>query len=242
MLWLATLGVLGALLLFPPSYRSTRFGLLFIGAIAWLGFIALTWPRRGLRWALLAITFVAGGFFLLPARESVTPEQLRAEYLAQLQRYDGVSYYWGGETHRGIDCSGLIRRGLIDALIWRGLQAADASPVRQGIFLWWDDCSANALSTHHHGQTIPVLNTGSLNTLDHGTILPGDLAITESGVHILAYLGENRWIQADPMAGKVIIDQARATENAWFDFPIKIVRWTILSGPSEGTVSPARKY
>jgi hypothetical protein len=46
----------------------------------------------------------------------------------------------------------------------------------------------------------------SINALDHEKIMPGDLAVTQNGVHVLAYLGERSWIEADPACKKVIIE------------------------------------
>jgi hypothetical protein len=50
-----------------------------------------------------------------------------------------------------------------------------------------------------------------------------------SGVHILAYLGDNHWIEADPTAHKVLIVQVPESNNAWFNVPVRIVRWRTLS-------------
>jgi hypothetical protein len=63
----------------------------------------------------------------------------------------------------------------------------------------------------------------------------GDLAVAAHGLHILAYLGDGRWIQADPNAGKVIIE-AVPSKNSWMQGPVKIVRWRVLNGQNE--VSP----
>jgi cell wall-associated NlpC family hydrolase len=164
----------------------------------------------------------------LPARTSPPTEILRTDYLAALQRYSGVAYYWGGETGRGIDCSGLIRRGLIDALFLRGMRTLDSGLVRQAISLWWHDCTASALGDEHRGLTVRVLATPSVNVLDHSKVRPGDLAVTTSGVHIMAYLGNNRWIEADPGEGCVITVTAPSKDNIWFRAPMNIVRWSIL--------------
>jgi hypothetical protein len=60
------------------------------------------------------------------------------------------------------------------------------------------------------------------------SVLPGDLAVTRSGVHIMAYLGNKRWIEADPAAGSVITITAPSANNSWFHTPMNIVRWGIL--------------
>ena len=67
-----------------------------------------------------------------------------------------------------------------------------------------------------------------LNALDHSLILPGDLAVTEDGTHIMAYLGDKTWIAADPIQEKVTKFKIPEKTNAYFSTPMKIVRWTIL--------------
>ena len=137
LLWLAFLGFLVALALFPVSYRSTRLASLGLGLALWVGLIALTWRWHLVRFVLLGITFLIAGFFLLPAHGRPSVETLRTDYLTGLRRYEGVRYYWGGETARGIDCSGLVRRGLIDALFWRGIRTFHPGVVREAFSLWW---------------------------------------------------------------------------------------------------------
>jgi hypothetical protein len=68
----------------------------------------------------------------------------------------------------------------------------------------------------------------NLNALDHTQVQVGDMAIAGGGAHILAYLGERQWIQADPSAGKVIVETA-PSKNGWFKGPVRIVRWECLA-------------
>jgi hypothetical protein len=44
----------------------------------------------------------------------------------------------------------------------------------------------------------------------------------------MAYLGGNRWIEADPVAARVISAEAPSDEIGWFDTPMRIVRWSLL--------------
>lgn len=53
--------------------------------------------------------------------------------------------------------------------------------------------------------------------------------MTRNGVHIMAYLGGNTWIEADPGAGQVITVPVPVKDNPRFDTPMKIVRWSVLS-------------
>lgn len=232
LLWLTALGFLVALTFMPVSYRITRAASLAFGFAVWFGLVGLTWRRRPIRFIFLGATLIFTVCLAWPSRAMDSADKLRGDYLAGLRRYEGVAYYWGGENGRGIDCSGLVRRGLIDALLRRGLSAREPGLVRQAIGLWWDDCTASALGEGHHGLTVRVLDTLGINRLDHADILPGDLAVTDSGVHIMAYLGEHRWIEADPNFGRVVILTAPTTESSWFRTPMRIVRWSILEKPS----------
>ena len=53
------------------------------------------------------------------------------------------------------------------------------------------------------------------------------MAVTDDGLHVLAYLGDSTWIQADPNAKKVIKLKAPST-NEWFGVPVKLMRWEAL--------------
>src|SRR5690349_5742710 len=108
LLWISALGFWVALALFPVSYRITRLAVLFLTFGIWFGLVALIWQRRPFRFLLLGITILMTVFLALPSRRVPPAEVLRGDYIAGLQRYNGVIYYWGGESFRGIDCSGLI--------------------------------------------------------------------------------------------------------------------------------------
>lgn len=216
-----------ALYFFPVSTRMTRLTSVICAGTLWLGLIGLTWNKRLLRVLLCTLTILIGGFLALPARALPPGENLRQAYTRSLQRYTGCPYYWGGETARGIDCSGLVRRGLIDALALEGLKTGDAGLVRRAISLWWHDCTARVLGDANSGLTARVLQTRALNELDHSQLLPGDLAVTSGGVHVMAYLGDRRWIEADPEEMRVLQASAPA-EFSWFVTPMQIVRWEVL--------------
>ena len=225
-LWLSALLLLIAVALYPVSNRWSRLlSVVLLGAVLF-GALALYWRKPAIRWTLLAVITIAAVLIVGPNRSLPGVPVMREDYLKGLQRYDGVTYVWGGENPRGIDCSGLVRRGLIDTLFLRGVQTIHPGLVRKSLSLWWGDCTAKALG--NGPLTTHVTDAPSINSLNHDQILPGDLAVTTDGLHVLAYLGDSTWIEADPGIQKVIKVQVPARDNGWFQTPIRIVRWQIL--------------
>jgi hypothetical protein len=225
---LLAVAVFVALIFSPVSTRLTRAVGLLAVFIIWRGVIGLVWRWRTLRMAALGLTGICASFLLLPER-GVPAADRRGDYTAALRQYDRVRYHWGGESRTGIDCSGLVRRGLIDAMAWRGLRTANGGLVRRALVHWWNDTSADALGSGHAGLTIPLFNAESINTLDQSRLEPGDLAVTTNGVHIMAFLGGNEWIEADPGIGRVI-SVAVPADNRWFKTEMRLVRWRVLAG------------
>lgn len=54
--------------------------------------------------------------------------------------------------------------------------------------------------------------------------MPGDFAVTSDGVHVMAYIGDQTWLEADPDVKKVIKVKA-PSDNPWFSEPVNVMRW-----------------
>ena len=211
---------------YPIRFGSLR-ALVFAVVVFWCVLsLALLWPHKVLRLCGVGLAGLAALFLLAPGR-AVDAPRLRESYVRSLINYEGTTYVWGGENARGIDCSGLVRRGLIDANWKTGLATFNPAPVRRAVAMWWFDCSAKALKESYRGWTKTISTTPSLNALDYETLQPGDIAVTSNGVHTLAYIGDATWIEADPKAWKTIRVRV-PSETGWFRMPVHLLRWRQL--------------
>lgn len=180
--------------------------------------------RPRLRFLVPGLTAIAAVATLAPIRASMDAgEEGRAAAKAALA-YEGVGYVWGGESARGIDCSGLVRRAYIDAALHTAFTRGSPAHLRRAMHWWWSDTTAREFETAPpvSGERIGVLPNLRGNMPD--TLRPGDLAIVTSGAHVLLYLGEHRWIQADPSAHRVNISDSRSDRNTWLDGSAVLLR------------------
>ncbi|MCJ8344577.1 C40 family peptidase [bacterium] len=171
----------------------------------------------------LALNFL---IFIIFSR-NYNRQDLASEYKRQLINYYQTSYVWGGENYTGIDCSGLVRIALSDAMLIQGLKSYNSQLVLKAFKLWFFDSSAKALLNQHKNRTIHLFPHTSIKALDHHKIQSGDLALTSDGLHVLAYLGDQQWIQADPTNMKVNIN-SKDDDNPWLQTPIVLMRWSLL--------------
>ncbi len=231
LLLILTVGSLAALIVVNLDPVSTKLHRLIILA-AMLGILLgpalLFWKKKATRYVLLTLPLLFIIPFLLPAK-SINHESLREDFLRRMISYQGTKYFWGGESGRGIDCSGLPRKALRDALFANGIKTMNGGSLRLFLKQWWNDASAKALAEGYLDFTIPTGGSGTIAKMDYGKLLPGDLAVTEDRRHILAYLGGEDWIQADPGKGKVIIANGRTSKNGWFTVPVTTHCWSILT-------------
>lgn len=205
---------------------NLKFLLCVVGTL--VGFIVFARKQKWLRLFAFILPLFAVIPFILPSRE-IDIEELREDYVRRMSNLEGVKYLWGGESSRGIDCSGLPRRALRDALFSYGVNHLNGSAFRCYLEQWWFDCSAKALSEGYRDYTLPLQTMGTIKTMSYDGLLPGDLAVTVGGVHVLAYIGNGLWIQADPGINKVATLAGRTDDNIWFDTPVTTHRWRLFT-------------
>lgn len=206
--------------------HSKLLNLVFLGCFvgAWMGCAILLWKRRRWRFVTLIFPLLLGTPFILPGGK-IDAGELRHDYVKRMNEFQGTKYVWGGESDRGIDCSGLPRRALRDALLAYGIKHYHGGAFRAYVEQWWFDASAKALGEGYRNFTSPIGTSGTIESMDYASLVPGDLAVTTSGVHIMAYAGNGQWIQADPGIGVVATLHGRKDKNVWFQTPVTTHRW-----------------
>lgn len=216
-----------ALFVNPINRKSTNLLLIATLIFLWAYILFLSWKNKVLKLTLILLPIIL--FSLLSLNGPVIDKEvIRPEYVKSLKKYNGTKYLWGGETSLGIDCSGLVRRGLIDTYIRLGIFYTSPQYIRKGIYLWFNDLSAEALGNEYNGSTLRILSDQTLNNADYGKIIEGDIMVTASGVHTMVYIGNQEWIQADPSKHKVIISKAPNENNNWYKVQSNILRWRDL--------------
>jgi hypothetical protein len=225
--WMALAGVILVVvcMVCPVHSRLLQAGS-FIGVIlAAFGVL----PRLGRRVVLpvgLLATLGIGAIPLLMPGKPIDHERLRSEYVEGLRRFEGCRYVWGGESSLGIDCSGLPRRALRDALLSEGCSHANGDAFRMWLEQWWHDSSALAIREGYRGFTRPLGLSGPLWEMDQHELLPGDLAVRGDGRHVVVYLGDHWWIEADPHVGKVHKWKSTAKDGRLYQ-EMTLHRWMI---------------
>ncbi len=204
----------------PVASTLTR-ALLIVGSLGcWIGVGGLAWNSKRGRAAWAVFTGCVVVVFSWPSPPAADAA-LRDAYVAHLRAYVGTPYVWGGENSRGIDCSGLVRRAFIDAHLACALRGPSPWHLRRACSLWWNDESAKALGAADRSTTRLVRSAASINDLDVRPLRLGDLAVTQDGVHVLAYVGGDEWISADPDRRRVVTDVTPA-EGPWFQVPVRV--------------------
>jgi NlpC/P60 family len=196
----------------------------FLFAAAWFAWLRLTWQKPRIRSVWLGLPLLFAIPFLLPSQ---MPDKvgLRQDYVARLRACEGIPYYWGGESYQGLDCSGLCRRAMIDALLLQGCRHFDGASFRAAADLWAHDISASDFGKGASGRCVEITRAASVNLLPLEQQQAGDLAVL--GCHIMACLSPGEWIEAEPLPeiNKVIRVRTPEKQNLWFSTPVTLVRW-----------------
>lgn len=216
------------------SYTVGLTRLLYLATLGWgvltTGVYLIRLGRRR-PWtrALIAALLLPLVIYLAVAGKPPDAAQLRQVYRARLRSFDHTLYIWGGETHIGIDCSGLARIALCEAMVAAGIRTGN--PRLLGPMLWkcwWQDLGARALREGYGGYTVCLGDANRLAGFDAPFLQPGDLAVTDT--HVLIYLGRQQWIEANPADGHVVINTAGPdSPRSYFNTPVTFVRWRILA-------------
>jgi hypothetical protein len=219
-------GLLGLILILP--YRTTliRAGMLMLCFLSWSALLAVVWRNKWLRVGLILSAGLFALFIVFPESRNPDSAGLRQSFIARLKEYDGVRYFYGGENHRGVDCSGLVRAAMIRALVDRGLSSRNAGMLRSAFVLWWRDTNAIQLGKGINGLTEPIGDGSPLTMRAAQNLRLGDLAVTTTGSHVLAYLGDQRWIEADPDMARVHVVDLMTSRIA--DQEVLLVTWRWL--------------
>jgi len=197
-----------------------------MAALVFLSFVL--WRRAWWLYAALALSLVLPAAVLALPGRPFSQASLRAAAVNELRSFEGTRYVWGGENRLGIDCSGLVRQALIRASLKEGVSSLNGNLVRLAFSLWWFDSSALALRDEYRGTTSVLFEAPSINAVPTDRLAPGDFAVTSDGIHVLAFLEDHRWIEADPGLGRVVVVDT-PTSNPWFGVPIHLLRWRALA-------------
>ncbi len=211
----------------PVNARMIRLFIVLSTPVVLIGACALLWKHRLMRWITFIVLPFMALILILPSR-GFDANSLREGYCRRLRTYENVPYVWGGENHKGIDCSGLVRQALFEANLRRGIITATPSMLQSAFRLWWTDFPAKALIDRERNLAKVLFEAESVNSAGAELLEAGDLAVTKDGVHVMVYLGGSEWIAADPGVGRVIRVTAPVVDNIWFEKPVILVRWNAL--------------
>ena len=182
--------------------------------------------------ALYPAIFIVGLFITWAVLANKPPDvaSLRDHYKSRLRAFLGTRFRRGGETTRGIDCSGLARAAFWQAILFEGFEELNPRILGPNLWrFWWRDISAEAILEGEYGYTKVIGDAPKLAGHDHYWLEVGDMAVTSSGAHMLIYCGDGRWIEASPDDGKVVVNRATAdSRRPYFNCRVTFVRWWLF--------------
>jgi prepilin-type processing-associated H-X9-DG protein len=146
-------------------------------------------------WVLATLADGAEGFVRERSIRAISiwsgPEnELRANVTADAMRYLGAQYRWGGKSHAGIDCSGLVSMAyMLNGLyIYRDARIVDGFPIKEipaehagvGDLLFWDGHVALYLGDNRYIHSTGRSSGVVINSLDPAAFdFREDLAIVK---------------------------------------------------------------
>lgn len=221
--------------------KSTRI-LLVVTTIAGLFalLVYLVWGVRSRRRRVIPLLFVvillAGGvgIHFVRGQRIADAHALRRAYVRRIHSFGNTLYIWGGESHVGIDCSGLVRIALLEAMAERSFVEGNARLLESAWRFWWRDMTARCMLNRKYGYTRPIGHAkrlslpGSTQMMAGEVLKEGDLAVTDNGVHVLVYTGKGCWTEGNPDDGRVVTNKAAGSSRAYFNMPVTLLRWSVL--------------
>ena len=136
--WTAILTAVLVAVVNPVSTGIVRLFIAVAVPLLWVSAIFLLRRRKAVAIGSALSGLIVIGFAVLPGRPT-DPTQLRRAYMDELRHYEGSPFVLGGENRRGIDCSGLVRRALINAHVWLAFATLNPKAIRTGL----DLCGTN---------------------------------------------------------------------------------------------------
>jgi len=223
-LWLVGFIALIILAIIPESFGVMRISQIALCVFS-IAVPAVIWRKS--KWALATVSAMTVAILLITILPNDRAPRA-STYRDSLLAYDGTAYVWGGENSFGVDCSGLLRRAYVRACVIDSVFSFRPTLLKEAFHVWWRDCSARELRDGYSGRTAKSSIRGTVNDMSPKHLLIGDMAITSNGVHCLAYLGQETWIEADPALMRVVTKSAPDSAFEWFSADVVIVRWRNL--------------